>query len=147
LCEDPLQIEIAFSCLPALMLPCALVVPRAERRPGGKVFLRREGIHIDADLGDDRFGNAHADPCHRIEQFRLLLKRGKIEGYLITETGNRFIEEVDVSEYGAENQAVMGRETACQSLSQLRKFLPETPFSKIGKEFGVGCALKKGMEN
>jgi len=138
---------LPFRVFPLLCFPRALVVPRTERCPRGKVLLRRERIHIDTYLGDDRFGNPHTDPRYRIQQLRLVLKRGKIEGYLIAETCNRFIEEVDVGEYGAEKEAVMGCETACQGFLQFRKFLSEGSLGEIGKDFRIGCAFKKGMEH
>src|ERR1051325_2227865 len=52
------QPTIAFAGLTTVPLAGALVLPRAQPRPGRQVAWTREPLHVRPDLGHDNLGNA-----------------------------------------------------------------------------------------
>jgi hypothetical protein len=100
------------------------------------MLLAGKGVHVDTYLGDDGLGDPHTDSQDFIEQFCLPLEGGHVGGYLFAERNDRFVEEVDMSKDGSEEQTVVRCETALKRLSQLWKFLPEYPLARSARTSG-----------
>ena len=145
--EHPLQIGIALSRPPALVLACTLVVPRTERRPRGKMLLGGKGIHVDPYFGDDGFRDPHVYSQDFVKHFGLLLERDHVGGYFRAEARNRLVEEIDMGEDGPKEQAVVSRETPFQSLLQFGEFFPQSSPRKVGKDVRVRSAFEESLEH
>ena len=76
--------------------------------PGG------EDAHVDADLGDDRFGGAPLNSGDRAQQLNGFLERGDLLGDHLGQAGDLFIEEIDVRE-DRSDQRMHGSKRPCSA--------------------------------
>src|SRR5207247_8583986 len=72
------QPSVAFARAPAAALAGALMVARADPRPGGGLRGRWEAPHVVPELGENLLGAAAADARDRIEPLNRWPKRARL---------------------------------------------------------------------
>jgi len=145
--EGASQVGVALARLPASVLSRALIVPRTDACPRGKMLVARKNGHVDADLGDHGLDSPYIDSRDAVKQLSGLLERDKPYSYLLAQFLDRFFKEVDMGEDCLQQYAVVGPETAFEGLPQFGKFLPESAPGKVGKGVRAGRAFEEGLEH
>ena len=103
----------------AATLAGALVVARAQARPGQQVCGRSEARHVDADLGDDDGCGDLAQPGHGAQQRGGLSKRLEPEAHLLLDLRDGLVQRVDVVQVQLEHEAVMRGDAPAQGLEDV----------------------------
>jgi len=129
---------IALSNLAAFVLPCTLVVSRAQPSPRSQVSIRGKSPHIQSDLGDDDLGRLLVNSGDRTQQFNGLGERDSPFDYLLGYLLNGFVKEVQMAEDLPEHKPVMISEAAFQCLLQFGQFLSQPPTGEVGQYLWIG---------
>ena len=105
----------------------------------------REPGHVDADLGDDRFGGPLRHPRDGVEVVTGLFERdaglvgvGREQGVdLVVESGHGRFEVIDVVEAHPDQQGVMVTETSLQGPAQLGDLVAELALGQVCECLGI----------
>src|SRR5947208_17053244 len=119
------QPSVAFARAPAAALAGALMVARADPRPGGGLRGRWEAPHVVPELGENLLGAAAADARDRIEPLNRWPKRARLLLDPLVEARDLLVEEFDVVQQPLEHEGVMQREAPDEGLAQRFRLLPE----------------------
>src|SRR5216117_2537183 len=114
------QPSVALARAPVAALASALMVARADPRPGGGLRGRWEAPHVVPELGENLLGAAAADARDRIEPLNRWPKRARLLLDPLVEARDLLVEEFDVVQQPLEHEGVMLREALVGSAPRAR---------------------------
>src|SRR3989442_2980188 len=141
------QPSVAFARAPAAALAGALMVARADPRPGGGLRGRWEAPHVVPELGENLLGAAAADARDRIEPLNRWPKRARLLLDPLVEARDLLVEEFDVVQQPLEHEGVMQREAPDEGLAQRFRLLPECPARQVREPLGITFPGNEGVQH
>src|SRR5437773_702326 len=143
------QPSVALARAPVAALASALMVARADPRPGGGLRGRWEAPHVVPELGENLLGAAAADARDRIEPLNRWPKRARLLLDPLVEARDLLVEEFDVVQQPLQHEGVMQREAPDEGLAQRFRLLPECPARQVREPLAVldvGLATGHGLD-
>src|SRR3989441_1785412 len=141
------QPSVAFARAPAAALAGALMVARADPRPGGGLRGRWEAPHVVPELGENLLGAAAADARDRIEPLNRWPKRARLLLDPLVEARDLLVEEFDVVQQPLEHEGVMQREAPDEGLAQRFRLLPECAARQVREPLRITFPGNEGVQH
>src|SRR3989475_4610325 len=141
------QPSVAFARAPAAALAGALMVARADPRPGGGLRGRWEAPHVVPELAENLVGAAAAHARDRIEPVNRWPKMARLLLDPLVGARGLLVEEFDVVQQPLEHGGVMQREAPDEGLAQRFRLLPECPARQVREPLGITFPGNEGVQH
>ncbi|GFP32800.1 hypothetical protein HKBW3S42_01108 [Candidatus Hakubella thermalkaliphila] len=134
--QGSVQPAISLADLTTFVLASAFIIRRTNTSPGGQMAMGRKAAHVHSNLSNDCLGRPLTHPGGGADSLDLFGKRGQATFHLLADPFNGFIQKVQMGENLLQHKALMGTETALQSLLALRKLLRSRPRARSATTWG-----------
>lgn len=138
---------VALAYPTALALAGALVVPRAQSRPGSEVRGTPKAAHVRSDLGHHRLSRRLAHPRDRVQELDRLLKRARPLLDLLAQPLDAGIQFAEVAELLPQQEPLVFPHDTGQRCLQGCLFSLQPALGHRGQQLGILDALDHRLQH